>query len=123
MKFRVKAIAESYGGTADISIDQGNPITYNDPELMARMLPSLENSAGKENVILINAITGAEDFAFYQQEIPGMYFFLGGKSPDVKGGDAPDHHTPDFYIDEGGLKLGVVSMLNLTLDYMNVRHK
>ncbi len=123
MIFRVKAIAESYGATADITIDKGIPITYNDPELTAKMLPSLESSAGKENVILINAITGAEDFSFFQKEVPGLYFFVGGKPLDVKKEDTASHHTPDFYIDEGGLKLGVISMVNLTLDYMQVKRK
>ncbi len=119
MIFRVKSIAKSYGGTADISISKGLPITYNDPVLTAKMLPSLQRSAGKSNVVEINAITGAEDFSFYQQKIPGLYFFIGGKPLDVKPEDAPSHHTPDFYIDESGLKLGVTSMVNLTLDYLN----
>ncbi len=62
MEFRVKAIAESYGATADIVIDKGLPITFNDPDLTAEMLPTLERTAGKKNVVLINAITGAEIF-------------------------------------------------------------
>ncbi len=119
MIFRVKAIAESFGATADINIAEGLPITYNDKELTAKMLPSLQKSAGKENVILVDAITGAEDFSFFQKEIPGFYFFLGGKPLNVKPQDAASHHTPDFFIDESGLKLGVISMVNLTLDYMN----
>lgn len=118
MEFRVKAIAESYGATAEINIDKGLPITYNDPELTAKMLPSLEQTAGKENVILINAITGAEDFSFYQKEIPGLFYFLGGKSPEIESDKVTPHHTPDFFIDESGLLLGVKSMVNLTLDYM-----
>ena len=123
MLFRVKAIAESYGATADITIDKGIPITYNDPKLTAQMLPSLERSAGKENVILMNATTGAEDFSFFQKEVPGFYYFVGGKPLDVKEEDAASHHTPDFYIDEAGLKLGVTSMVNLTLDYLEVKRK
>ncbi len=86
------------------------------------MLPSLERTAEKENVIFINAITGAEDFSYFQKEVPGFYFFLGGKPLDVKPEDAASHHTPDFFIDESGLKLGVRSFVNLTLDYMN-NHK
>lgn len=119
MIFRVKAIAESFGGTADITIDKGLPITYNDPALTAKMLPSLQRSAGKDKVVAINAVTGAEDFSFFQKEIPGLYFFVGGKPLNVKPEDAASHHTPDFYIDESGLKLGVKSMVNLTLDYLN----
>ncbi len=119
MEFRVKSIAQSYGATADITIEKGLPITYNDINLTAKMLPSLQNSAGKENVILVNARTGAEDFSFYQKEVPGLYFFLGGKPLNINQEDASSHHTPDFYIDESGLKLGVTAMVNLTLDYMN----
>lgn len=123
MIFRVKAIAESFGGTADIEISKGLPITYNDKELTAKMLPSLQKSAGKENVILVDAITGAEDFSFYQEKIPGFYFFLGGKPLNVKPQDAASHHTPDFYLDESGFKLGVKAMVNLTLDYMDSSKK
>ena len=87
------------------------------------MLPSLQKSAGVENVILVDAITGAEDFSFFQKEIPGLYFFVGGKPLNVKPEDVASHHTPDFYIDESGLKLGVKAMVNLTLDYMNSSKK
>ena len=123
MEFRVKSIAESYGATAEIHIDKGLPITYNDPDLTAKMLPTLEESAGKENVKLTNAITGAEDFSFFQKEIPGLYFFLGGMSPEIKSEDAPPHHTPDFFIDESGMLLGVKTMVNLTLDYSKSPNK
>ncbi len=119
MIFRVQSIAKSYGGSADITISEGLPITYNDPKLTAQMLPSLERSTGKDKLIQINAITGAEDFSFFQKEIPGLYFFVGGRPLDVKIEDSAPHHTPDFFIDESGLKLGVTSMVNLTLDYMN----
>jgi len=119
MIFRVQSIAKSYGGSADITISEGLPITYNDPKLTAQMVPSLERSAGKDKLISINAITGAEDFSFYQKEIPGLYFFVGGRPLDVKIEDSAPHHTPNFFIDESGLKLGVTSMVNLTLDYMN----
>ena len=116
---RVPAIAKAFGGDAVIEINEGLPITYNDIKLTSKMLPSLQKSAGKENVHLIDAVTGAEDFSFFQKEVPGLYFFLGGKPLDVKPADAASHHTPDFFIDESGLKLGVTTFVNLTLDYMN----
>ena len=119
MERRVPAIAEAFGAKATIEIAEGYPITYNDVELTNKMLPTLQKSAGKENVELINAITGAEDFSFFQKEVPGLYFFLGGKPLDVKPEDASDHHTPDFFIDESGMKLGVKTFVNLTLDYLN----
>jgi len=112
----VKNTAESNGAVAELTINKGYPITYNDPELTAQMLPTLEETAGKENVKLINAITGAEDFSFFQKEVPGLYFFVGGKAPNR---EAAGHHTPDFYIDETGLKLGVRAMSNLVIDYMD----
>lgn len=122
MMRRVPAIAEAFGAKAEIEIDKGYPITFNHVNLVKEMLPSLQRTAGTENVILINAITGAEDFSYFQKKVPGFYFFLGGKPLDVKPEDAASHHTPDFFIDESGLKLGVRSFVNLTLDYMN-NHK
>ena len=119
-KIRLTAtkIAESAGATADVRIGKGLPVTYNDPELTAMMLPSLQEAAGAENVNLIKAITGAEDFSFYQQRIPGLYFFLGGLPKGVTAEEAAPHHSPDFHIDESGLKLGVRALAYLTLDYL-----
>jgi len=115
----VTKIAESAGAVAEVRIGKGNPVTYNDPELAAMMLPSLEAAVGTENVTLIKAITGAEDFSFYQQRVPGLYFFLGGMPKGKKPEDAAPHHSPDFYIDESCLKLGVRALSYLVLDYMN----
>lgn len=117
--------AESAGATAEVIIPYSShyPITFNDSALTEKMLSSLQQSAGKENVMLKPAHTGAEDFSFYQQKVPGMFFNLGGMP---KGGDpktAPSHHTPDFFIDESGLKLGIQTLANLTIDYMEMDQK
>lgn len=122
-KIRLTAtkIAESAGAVAEVSIGKGYPITYNDPDLTEKMLPTLQRVAGTENVTLINAITGAEDFSFFQQKIPGLYFFLGGMPEGMKEEEAAPHHTPDFYIDESGLKLGVRALSQLTIDYMEMQ--
>lgn len=114
--------AEAYGATAEVTIPYSNeyPVTYNDPALTAKALPALEATASKANVQLKPPVTTAEDFSFYEQKVPGVFFFLGGMP---KGGDplkAPSHHTPDFYIDESGFILGVKALCNLTLDYMGV---
>ncbi|WP_340104299.1 amidohydrolase [Rhodohalobacter sp. 8-1] len=111
----VQNTAASNGAEATLTINKGYPITYNDPELTARMAPTLVEVAGENNAIIMNAITGAEDFSFFQEEVPGLYFFVGGKAP---GREAAGHHTPDFYIDESGMKLGVRAMSNLVVDYM-----
>jgi metal-dependent amidase/aminoacylase/carboxypeptidase family protein len=116
-------IAESAGATAEVDITQKTLITFNDPELTEKMVPTLENTAGKENVILTEAVTGAEDFSFYQDKIPGLFFFLGGMPKGKKSDQMPSHHTPDFYIDESGFVLGMKAMANLTLDYLNSHSK
>ncbi len=116
-------IAESAGAVADVSIRAGYPVTYNDPELTAMMLPSLQAAAGRENVKLIKAITGAEDFSFFQRRVPGIYFFLGAMPKGKKVAEAAPHHTPDFYIDESSLKLGVTTLSYLALDYMEQHGK
>ena len=108
--------AESNGAEAILTINEGYPITYNNPELTAMMLPTLEESAGKDNVVYINAITGAEDFSFFQEKVPGLYFFIGGLP---EGGTPAGHHTPDFFVSEDGLKLGVRTMANLVVDYFD----
>ena len=114
-------IAESAGAKADVKIDIMYPVTYNDPALTDRMIPTLEAVAGKDNVKITPAQTGAEDFSFYQQKVPGFFFFLGGMAKGTKVADAAPHHTPDFRIDEGGFVLGIKSLCHLTVDYMNQR--
>lgn len=111
-------IAKSMGAVAEVEIQEGYPVTYNDPELTEQMLPSLRQMAGTENVVLMDAITGAEDFSFFQIEVPGFYYFVGGMPKGMDPADAAPHHTPDFYIEEEGMKLGVKSLVALTVDYM-----
>jgi amidohydrolase len=81
------------------------------------MLPSLQRVAGADRTILGQAITGAEDFSFFAEKVPGLFFFLGGRPSSVAKEDAPSHHTPEFYIDDSGLGLGVRALVALTLDY------
>lgn len=121
----VTKTAESAGASAEVIIpyESSFPVTFNDAALTEKMLPSLQQSVGKENVSITVAQTGAEDFSFYQQKVPGLFFILGGMP---KGGNpltAPSHHTPDFFIDESGLKLGVETLSNLTIDYMEMDQK
>lgn len=118
MHTTVDHIAKSMGADAELTIYDGYPVTYNDPELTAMMAPTLERVAGPENTTIINPITGAEDFSFFQQKIPGLYFFVGGMPADMDPSEAAPHHTPDFYIEEEGMKTGVRALANLTIDYM-----
>lgn len=121
IKLTATKIAESMGATAEVTIRRGTPVTYNDPLLTQKMVPSLQRAAGVENTLVVNAITGAEDFAFYQKEIPGLFFFVGAMPPGTDPARVPSHHTPDFMVDEAAFVTGVKAMLNLTLDYMNAK--
>ncbi len=111
-------IAESAGATAEVKITKETPVTFNDPALTQKMAPSLQRTAGASNTIVINAITGAEDFAFYQKQVPGLFFFVGAMPPDQDPNTVPSHHTPDFMVDERAFVTGVKAMLNLTVDYL-----
>ena len=110
---------ESNNAEVEIEINGGYPITYNDPALYEQMLPTLKRVAGEENVKIIKPITGAEDFSFFQKEVPGLYFFIGGCPEGTDPATVAGHHTPDFYVDDAGMTLGMKAMMGLTLDYMS----
>jgi amidohydrolase len=119
IKLTAESIAMSAGAKAEVDIQRGVPVTYNDPDLTAKMLPTVQKVAGMEQVHLVDAVTGAEDFSFYAEKAPALFLFLGGRpaGSDIK--DAAPHHTPDFYVDDAGMKLGVRTFCYLTVDYMN----
>lgn len=119
IKHTATTIASSSGASAAVVIHDGYPITYNDPNLTSQMLPTMQRVAGTENVKLVQALTGAEDFAFFSEKIPGFYFFLGGMPKGQKVSEASPHHTPGFFIDESGMKLGVKTFCNMVVDYGN----
>ncbi|MEQ6119838.1 amidohydrolase [Reichenbachiella sp. MALMAid0571] len=115
----VEHVAKANNAEATLEIDEGYPITYNEPELYDQMLPTLNRIAGADNVKIISAITGAEDFSFFQEKVPGLYFFVGGCPSGNDTKKAAPHHTPDFYVDDSGMLLGMKTMTALTLDYLN----
>jgi len=118
MNEMVPAIAQAYRAEATVEIQDGTDIAFNDTALTTQILPSLQRVAGKENVIEIDAITGAEDFSYFQKEVPGFFFFLGGTPLSMDEKDAPSHHTPAFFVDDASMKLGVKALTQLTLDYL-----
>ena len=115
----VTNIAEASGAVAEVDIQKGYPVTYNDPVLTRKMISSLYDAAGEENVFVTAASTGAEDFSFFAQKVPSMFYFVGGKPLDVAKEDSAPHHTPDFYIEESGMITGIKGLSLLTLDYMS----
>ena len=123
LKKVVSSIAESAGATAEIKITNQTLITYNDPLLTEKMVPTLEITAGKDNVSITPAVTGAEDFSYFQEKIPGLYIFLGSAPKGKPIDETAPHHTPDFYIDESSFVLGMKALSNLTIDYMEMNAK
>jgi len=115
------AIARSADAEADVDIALGYPITTNDPELTAQMLPTLERIAGRDRVVLALPRTGAEDFAFYQERAPGLYLWLGARPPDVSEDEAAPNHSPRFFVDEAALPLGVRTLAGLAVDFLESR--
>jgi amidohydrolase len=114
------AAANGTEATLELPYSSHYPVTFNNIALTSKIVPSLQKSAGAENVILVPAETGAEDFSFFANEVPGFYFYVGalpkGKDPKTS---AP-HHTPEFYLDESGFITGVKAMVNLVVDYMEL---
>jgi len=111
-------LAESAGATATVEFGLGYPVTRNDPALTERMVPTLRRIAGADNV-RVGPLTGtAEDFSYFQQQVPGLFFFLGVTPRDQDYTKAPQNHSPLFFADESALPVGVKVMTNLALDYL-----
>ncbi|MFN2442432.1 MAG: amidohydrolase [Thermoanaerobaculia bacterium] len=115
-------VAESSGAVADVKITRGYPVTWNNPELAEQMLPTLRRMAGDDRVLSGSASLGAEDFSFFQQEIPGLFIWVGTRPPGINQADAPSNHSPLFLVDESGLLLGVRTLSNLAVDYLGQRN-
>lgn len=113
-------IAEASGATADVTIDTKTLVTYNDPELVKKFIPSLQKAAGEDNVKEREWTTGAEDFSYFGERAPAFFFYLGGmpKGNDPK--KAPPHHTAAFFVDDSGMKTGIKAFCNIVFDYLNM---
>jgi len=110
-------IAQAMGATAEVRIDRGYPVTVNNPELTERMLPTLRRVAG-ENLVEQTKITGAEDFSYFQQQVPGLFLLL-GITPPADVGKAPQNHSPLFFVDESALVTGVRTLAHLAVDFLS----
>jgi amidohydrolase len=121
VKHIAESIAEMNGAKAEVRIENKTLVTYNDPVLVQQMLPSLDRAAGPGNVKQMNWVTGAEDFSFFQDKVPGFFIYLGGMPANADPAKAPPHHTPDFYIDDSRLDLGVKTFCQFVFDYAKVR--
>ena len=111
-------IAAANGATAEVNFENKTLVTYNNPKLVEQSLPSLQiATGGKDNVIPWTWEMGAEDFSFYGENIPAFFFYLGVRDPKIKMEEAPSHHTPDFFIDDSKLDVGIKAFCQLVFDY------
>ena len=109
-------VALGTGTKISVEFDVGGfyPVTFNDEDLVERLKPSLAQAASNK-VYKMTPSTGAEDFSFFSNEIPGMYFWLGVNAPGVM--EAPGNHSPYFVVDDGALDVGLKALVYLVLDY------
>ena len=121
IKQTVTRIASASDAVAEVTIDTKTLVTYNDPLLVKKMVPSLEAAAGKENVSEREWVTGAEDFSYFGTKAPAFFLYLGGMPKGNDPQKAPPHHTAEFFIDESGMKTGIKVFCNLVIDYMNMQ--
>ena len=115
------SIATTYHAVAEVVIENKTLVTYNTPELVKQMLPSLQKAAGQNNVSEMNWVTGAEDFSFFGEKVPSFFFYIGGMPLGTDPKNAPPHHTPDFFIDDSRLDVGVKTFCQLVFDYAKTK--
>lgn len=117
IKQTAEKIAEASNATATVSFDTRTLVTYNEPALVQKMLPSLQAAAGKINVQPMNWVTGAEDFSYFGTKAPAFFFYIGGMNRNEDPSKAPPHHTSEFRIDDSRLAVGVKAFCQLVFDY------
>jgi amidohydrolase len=121
IKLTASKIAEASGASAETVIESKTLVTYNNPELTKNMVPSFVKSTGADNVIEAEAVTGAEDFSYFAEKVPSVFFFIGGMTKGTNPKSAFPHHTPDFRIDESGMKTGIKAFCNMVFDYLKLQ--
>ena len=124
VEYRMNKILEgitlAYGGSFELDYDRGTPATINDPELAKQMIPTMERVVGKNNLKFLDPVMGGEDFAFFANEVPGMYYRLGVLKPGTTSGWV---HTPTFRADDSCLEVGIRAMSNLVVDFLKSNGK
>ncbi|MFZ9651940.1 MAG: amidohydrolase [Gammaproteobacteria bacterium] len=120
MKRTIDGIAAANGATATFKLDdRANPVVSNDPDLTRRMLPTLQRVVGTGNVKAIPLVTGAEDFAFFAQKVPSLFYVVGITPPEQNPVTAASNHSPEFYVDENGIPIAARSLISVAADYLS----
>jgi len=114
MREILDGITQAGGGSAEFTYERGNPVTVNNPALTARMSPTLARVVGEGRLEQLPPMTAAEDFSYFAQRVPGLYFSLGTTKPGTTSGGL---HTPTMIADDGAIPVGIRAMTSLVLDY------
>lgn len=114
----VTLIAEAGGGRGSVHIHRWYDVTVNHEGLTDWSIPHLQRAAGEQQVKVVSKICGAEDFSFFQKEVPGFFYFMGCTPADQDTRYAAANHSPKFYVDEASLPLGVTTLAQLALNYL-----
>jgi amidohydrolase len=118
VKRTAEAIASASSAGCAVCIDKKYPVTVNDAQITDAMLPTLQRVAGDANTQFIPKVSGSEDFAFYQHVVPGLFFFVGVTPSGQDPKSVAPNHSPLFYVDEAGLRLGVRALAQLACDFL-----
>jgi amidohydrolase len=119
MKLIVENTAAANGATAELVVEPGSsPVLANDPALTAKVLPTMRRVLGADHVLETNMITASEDYSYFAQKVPSVFFFVGIVPPDQDPVKAPSNHSDYFYVDERGIPVGMHVMTQIVLDYM-----
>jgi amidohydrolase len=119
MRSVAEHVATANGATATLEILPGStPVLVNTPDLTLRALPAMERAVGKENVVEIPYVTGAEDYAYFALEVPSVYFFVGSTPVGQDPATAPANHSPLYFVAESSLDVGLRTLLTVAVDYL-----
>ena len=112
----VTETAAATGATAEVTITENAIPTVNPPALMARTRAAVARALGEDHVNSGLPVMPAEDFAYFQQAVPGVFFFYGVNPPGVTQAEAAPNHNPRFFVHEPAMETALRAMLAVTLD-------
>lgn len=115
-----ESIAEANHASAEVRVDKAVPVTVNDPILTEKMIPTLKRIGGDGGAVVAKRVMVAEDFSYFQEKVPGMFYFVGVTPKDQDMSKAAPNHSPRFFVDESGLVQGVRSLAALAVDFLTM---
>jgi amidohydrolase len=118
LKRTAEQIAAASGATAVVDVQERTPVTSNDPALTERMVASLQRAVGAQNVSLGRPVTGAEDFGYFAEQVPGLFVFLGVRPKGTPESAFVSNHSPRFFADEAAMPNGVKALVTLATDFL-----